>query len=165
MSYYVQHNGQQLGPFTEAEVRAQLASGAISASDHVWWEGQKDWLPLQTTPLVVSAGTPPAVVAGTPAAAAYQPPSALRPTSQLAIWALVCGCVSFFCWIFASIAAVVLGHMALSDLKKNPAQEGRGMAIAGLVLGYLTMAFGLIYLGILGISVLIALGNQVRNGG
>ena len=53
---------------------------------------------------------------------------------------LVCG-VLFFFWP-AAVAAVVLGHLALSDIKKNAGRlAGHGMAIAGLVLGYIGIAF------------------------
>jgi len=38
----------------------------------------------------------------------------------------------------ASIVAVVLGHVALVKIKKNPnVYSGKGMAIAGLILGYI----------------------------
>ena len=36
----------------------------------------------------------------------------------------------------APIVAVVLGHVSLSQIKKEP-QKGKGFAIAGLILGYL----------------------------
>ena len=43
-------------------------------------------------------------------------------------------------WIYwiGSILAIVFGHVALSQIKKSGGtQGGRGMAIAGLVLGYI----------------------------
>jgi peptidyl-prolyl cis-trans isomerase B (cyclophilin B) len=44
-----------------------------------------------------------------------------------------------------SIAAIVLGHVSLDQIKKSgDAQEGRGFAIAGLVLGYIGLALSLI---------------------
>lgn len=158
MSYFVQHGGQQLGPFTEAELKAQLASGAISATDYVWWEGQTEWLVLGQTPLAAASPVPASPMPPAAPPVVGQPmPGMVAPTSQLAIWALVCGCVSLFCWLFVSIPAVVIGHMALKDLKKNPAQQGRGMAIAGLVLGYITLALGLLYLCLFGFGVVMAI--------
>ena len=61
-----------------------------------------------------------------------------RPTrtSGLAIASLVLGIV----WVFwlGSILAVIFGHVALSQIKRSMGTlSGRGMAIAGLVLGYL----------------------------
>ena len=57
-------------------------------------------------------------------------------TSGLAIASLVLGIV----WVFwlGSILAVIFGHVALSQIKRSMgALTGRGMAIAGLILGYL----------------------------
>ena len=50
-------------------------------------------------------------------------------TNGLAIASLVTGVLSF------SIVAVVLGHIALNQINRSR-EEGRGLAIAGLVLGY-----------------------------
>ena len=156
MSIYVHRNGQQLGPFTEEQLKAQLASGAISIQDHVWWDGQKDWVPLNQTPF---GGLPPGapVIPGTAAAAAY-PVGVAAPTSQLAIWALVCGCASILCSVFSAIPAIILGHMGLSEIKKNPALQGRGMALAGMILGYIITALFVLYL--IGIVGLVAIGGK-----
>ncbi|MCE0521939.1 MAG: DUF4190 domain-containing protein [Methylacidiphilales bacterium] len=161
MQIFIHHDNQQQGPFTEDEIKAKLASGAISLQDHVWWQGQADWIPLGQSSLVASgapAAAPP--VPGMPAV-----PLAVAPastTSQLAIWSLVCGCLSLLCSIFTAIPAIILGHMGRSEIKKNPALQGGGMALAGLILGYVFTAFSILYLSIVGISVLIALGNQVK---
>jgi type IV pilus assembly protein PilA len=62
------------------------------------------------------------------------------PTSGKAIASLICGI--FFFMLPASIAAVVLGHLSLSDIKKSAGRiQGQGLATAGLVLGYLGLAF------------------------
>ena len=137
MQYFIHHNDQQIGPFTEAEVKAKLASGEITPQDHVWWEGQQGWTPLGQTPL---AGTATPAVPVTPVA----PVGAVAPvregtTSSLALWSLICGCVGLLCG-FASIPAIILGHMGLSETKKNPALKGRGMALAGTILGYVVVA-------------------------
>lgn len=60
--------------------------------------------------------------------------------SNKALASLVCG-VLFFFWP-AAVAAVILGHIALSDIKKSAGRlAGHGMAVAGLLLGYLGLAF------------------------
>jgi type II secretory pathway pseudopilin PulG len=54
---------------------------------------------------------------------------------------MVCG-ILFFFWPFTAIAAVVLGHIALSEIKRSAGRlAGHGMAIAGLILGYIGVAF------------------------
>jgi type II secretory pathway pseudopilin PulG len=53
---------------------------------------------------------------------------------------MVCG-ILFFLWPFSAIAAVVLGHLALSEIKKSAGRlAGHGMAMAGLILGYIGVA-------------------------
>jgi hypothetical protein len=72
-----------------------------------------------------------------------------RPgTNGLAVASFVCG-LAFFCGITAP-AAVVLGHVALSQIKRT-GESGRGLAIAGLVLGYLVIA-GWVTLVVIGIT-------------
>ena len=164
MQYYIHHNNQQLGPFTEAEVKAQLASGAITSTDHVWWQGQQGWVPLNQTAL---AGTPvpgapvTPVIPGTAAAAAYPPGGVIAPTSKLAIWALVCGCLSLLCGLFASIPAIILGHLGLNEVKRTPGLQGRGMALAGMILGYVFTALIVLYL-ILFFFVFASMSKDVR---
>lgn len=61
-------------------------------------------------------------------------------TSGKAVASLICGILFFF--LPASIAAVVMGHMSLSEIKKSAGRlKGQGIATAGLVLGYIGIAF------------------------
>lgn len=75
----------------------------------------------------------------TPGAPQYYAPQ--RPTSGLAITALVLGIVG------GAILAVIFGHVALNDIKRT-GKEGKGMAIAGLVLGYIETAFWVLIIGL-----------------
>jgi uncharacterized protein DUF4190 len=67
----------------------------------------------------------------------YGYPQQQPGTNGLAIASLVLGILWIY-WI-GSILAVVFGHIALNQTKKT-GQGGRGMAIAGLVLGYVGLA-------------------------
>ncbi|WP_162236926.1 DUF4190 domain-containing protein [Agreia sp. Leaf283] len=51
--------------------------------------------------------------------------------------------VSFVSAFFLSLVAVITGHMALGQIKRT-AEKGRGLAIAGLVLGYAGIVGGII---------------------
>ena len=55
-------------------------------------------------------------------------------TSGLAIASMVLGIVWVY-WI-GSILAVIFGHIAISQTSRDETLRGRGMAVAGLVLGY-----------------------------
>lgn len=61
----------------------------------------------------------------------------------MAVASLVLGIVSIpFCFIFVpGLLAVIFGAVALGQIKSNPAQTGRGQAIAGLILGGISLAF------------------------
>ena len=63
-------------------------------------------------------------------------------TSGLAIASLVLGIMWLF-WL-GSILAVIFGHIALSQIKKDSSISGRGMAIAGVTLGWIGVAVLLI---------------------
>ncbi len=66
-------------------------------------------------------------------------------SSNKATASLVCG-VLFLC-APASIAAIILGHLALLDIKRSANRmTGHGLAIAGLVMGYLGIALTTIYI-------------------
>jgi thiol:disulfide interchange protein len=63
----------------------------------------------------------------------------LRPTSSLAVISLVFGILSWCLLpLIGAIVAIVCGHMARGEIRRAPvgAMEGNGMAMAGLVLGY-----------------------------
>ena len=76
-------------------------------------------------------------------------------SNGMAIASMVCGICSlvlfFFFGIVLAIVAVVLGHIHLSNIKKDPQHySGHGMAVAGLATGYVGIGFfvlGLMFLG------------------
>jgi len=66
----------------------------------------------------------------------YYPPARVAPTNGLAIAALVCGLAEMFTLGRAAIPAVILGHLARGQIK-HTGERGDGMAVAGLIFGYL----------------------------
>jgi Na+/pantothenate symporter len=67
-------------------------------------------------------------------------------TSPLAVWSLVLGILSLLCFsFFAGIPAIICGHMGRSRIRDSQgALKGEGMALAGLILAYISMALFLI---------------------
>lgn len=63
------------------------------------------------------------------------------------ILGLVLGLPFVFEWMLAPVA-VVTGHMALSGMRRTPGVGGRGVAITGLVLGYVGLGILALYLAI-----------------
>ena len=63
-------------------------------------------------------------------------PVSVSSTSGLAIASMVLGILWIY-WI-GSIVALVLGYLALREIRQDPQRiEGKGMAIAGVVLGWI----------------------------
>lgn len=73
-----------------------------------------------------------------------------RKKKGLAIASLVLSIIGGYPWAStASVIAVICGHIALFKIKKYPdVYTGKGLAIAGLILGYLGLIFA-ITLGIM----------------
>jgi Domain of unknown function (DUF4190) len=61
-----------------------------------------------------------------------------QKTSGLAIASLVCSLSSLVICI-GWIPGIICGHLAKSELRRNPNLKGSGMATAGLVIGYILM--------------------------
>ena len=76
--------------------------------------------------------------------------SAAQRTSGYAIASLILGIAGLFVFpIVPSILAIVFGHKAREDLRRDPAVGGDGLATAGIVLGWVGIALtaiGLLFL-------------------
>ena len=66
---------------------------------------------------------------------AYYPYPVQRPTNGLAVAALVCGIAQFAVGV-TFIPAIICGHMARRQIRLT-GEGGDGMALAGLILGYI----------------------------
>jgi hypothetical protein len=65
----------------------------------------------------------------------------IKQTSSLAIISLVSGILGWTLvpWL-GSLVAIITGHMARAEIRRNPdTMEGDGIAVAGLVLGWLSI--------------------------
>ncbi|HSJ02816.1 MAG: DUF4190 domain-containing protein [Verrucomicrobium sp.] len=144
MHYLVARDGQQLGQFTVEEIRSGLFDGKFLPNDLGWQEGQSDWTPLsqlfgQITPAArMKRPSGPQVPLAQSVAPNYH-----SPTNGLAVAALILGIICLFTAGLVGIGAVItiiLGHMALAKVRQSHGQlAGKGMAVAGLVMGYLSL--------------------------
>lgn len=84
--------------------------------------------------------------------AAPMPPGTPPETSGKAIVSLVCGLLFFVPLAF--VAAIVFGHISLSEIKRSAGRlKGEGLAMAGLVLGYIWIAGIPVFLIIAAIAI------------
>ena len=90
-----------------------------------------------------------------PPSPAPYPAPAPRQTSALAITSLVSGILGWTLLPFlGSIAAVICGHMARAEIRRDPNLDGDGMAVAGLVLGWVSIAFGVLAILLVIVAIL-----------
>ncbi|HSV62024.1 MAG TPA: DUF4190 domain-containing protein [Chthoniobacterales bacterium] len=159
MQIHVARDGKELGVYSLEEVNRQLAAGTLRLTDQAWYEGAAGWAALSTVP-GVSAVAPASAPAAAPVSPAAVVPTAAvvvpqRKTEQLATLSLIfsilglCGfCCGFF--LMAAIGGIVCGHVALSRIKANPELEGHGLAMAGLIIGYVAVASWLVWILLFG---------------
>ena len=150
MQIYILRDNQQTGPFTEAEVRAELAAGTVTPDSLVWWDGLPEWKALSQTPIGAAPAAAPVVTpaAVVPPSVTEFVPGATR-TSGLAIVSLIAGIPGFVCAPVLGLTAVILGHIARSQIRKDPTLKGSGLALTGLVFGYLWLVLFVAWIGFL----------------
>lgn len=82
-------------------------------------------------------------------------------TSDKALASMILGLCVFVAGFLAGLPAVILGHMAKTEIRKsNGRLRGDGMALTGLILGYLSLA--LLPIMIMLIIAAIAIPNLLR---
>lgn len=171
MNWFYAKNGAQQGPLSTDELKSRIAMGEVGPKDLAWSEGMPDWMPIseisqlkieapvreaEVPPPVLSAGPSPYQSPSAPAPAGYQAPlqgvPGQSPAQGLAIGALVCGIIAFIgccTGVFGglvALAAIILGHIAISRVNANPgAFGGKGMARTGLIFGYLGLIGAIIF--------------------
>jgi competence protein ComGC len=91
------------------------------------------------------------------------PPLPMPPpkTAPLAVWSLVLGILGLTCfYLFTAIPAVICGHLAWSRIKRSGgALTGDGLALAGMITGYIGIGLSLVVLPLL---LAIAIPNFVK---
>jgi hypothetical protein len=142
----------QENPSTTDTAATDTSSTDTSSSDTTATAQLPDMQPTAAQPTVPIAPTQNTAPQNTaPASPQYNYPP-VRPTNVLGIITLVLGVLGF------AIVPVITGHIALAQIKRT-GDDGRGITIAGLVLGYIGVAgyvfaallfFGALFLGFLG---------------
>lgn len=76
-----------------------------------------------------------------PTAPPLAAPAPNAPTSGKALASMITGIFGLLL-LFPAIAAIILGHISRSEIRKsNGRLQGNGMAMAGLIMGYMVIAF------------------------
>ena len=147
-------DGREYGPVDADQVRRWILEGRAVAASRARLEGASEWKPLAQ----FSEFSDP-LARGSTRAPIYVP---LRRTSSYAVAGLVLGLLSFagFCCFYGipfNLLGLIFSVLGLSQAQRYPEiYEGKGIAIAGLVLSILSLlAMGALFLW-------MALGQPLR---
>ena len=151
MIIHVSRSGQEIGRFPMEEWEDARRSGAVVDTDLAWHDGLTDWISVRELADAVRPAQPPAL-----------PPSPPRlpanpETSKAAVRSLI---YSILGWspilpVIGAVIGVICGHKALRSMKANPGRfEGQGLAVSGLVVGYLNLGLVVAFLGSVALFVL-----------
>lgn len=77
-----------------------------------------------------------------------------KPQSVLALMSFISAFLFFI--PLNNIISIILGHVALNDIKRNPNQEGAGLAKAGLIISYSLLGLALIALIVIGFFIMLS---------
>lgn len=162
MEWYYAKHGKQEGPVDLATLQSKVTSGEIAPTDLIWREGMAEWTAAGEVSEVSSgadreaaapASTPEVAAGGagtvyqTPQQPLAQPTMIGAPTNGMAIASMVCGIIGIMlCYIhgLCALPAVICGHVAMKQINNSlTPMGGKGMAVAGLVTGYIGLLFQL----------------------
>ena len=144
-------DGKEYGPISLEQFSQWAAEGRVSPQTRVQPVGATDWTAAAGIPELQSIfarlGRAPTVVLTSP----ISPPASGEPQKGLAVTSLVLGILSLVCLgPLTGIPAIICGHIARRRSRQSPAQySGPGMALAGMVLGYASLALAVVVAAIL----------------
>ena len=135
-------DGKEYGPIGLEQLSQWIADGRVNLQTKVQPVGAPDWKSASEIPELqaIFAGLGRTAPAGAPSP--ISAPASAQPQQGLAVTSLVLGILSLVCLgPLTGIPAIICGHIARKRSRLSPAQYGgSGMAIAGLVLGYASLA-------------------------
>jgi hypothetical protein len=140
-------DGKEYGPATVEQIRQWVAEGRVEHRTPVFVDGAKDWNFIGLLPEFANcfpaSGTPPNIappVRGISSAGQKAKTNSYAQAGMIfGILSLVCCC----CGFPFGVLGLVFSLIGLSQINANPQlHEGRGMAIAGLVLSIVSLLLG-----------------------
>jgi hypothetical protein len=95
------------------------------------------------------------IVTDLPGARSVGSPPVVRPkgTNGLAVASLACGIAQFMLGPLPTIPAIVFGHVARHQIKRT-GEDGGGLALAGLILGWAAVVLGVLI--VVGLATVVA---------
>ncbi|MBM3890961.1 MAG: DUF4339 domain-containing protein [Verrucomicrobia bacterium] len=134
-------DGREYGPVDLATLQQWAREGRLVRDSRVWDSRTSGWLRAgDVAELAAIFGAPAQPPPAIPVP--LTPPPAAPRTNVLAIWSLVLSLLGFCCGC-TPIAGIICGIIALPQIKAR-GEEGRGMAIAGIIIGVIMLVLSVL---------------------
>ncbi|MFZ0827126.1 MAG: DUF4190 domain-containing protein [Verrucomicrobiia bacterium] len=137
-------DGREYGPVAAGQLQQWISEGRANAQTPALAPGAMEWKPLGALPEFAAqfALSGPPVIGSLPG---ILMPASPRKTNSFAVWGLIFGILSLTCCCGCpfNIVGLVFSLVGLLQINGHPElYEGRGQAIAGLVLSAASLIFG-----------------------
>jgi hypothetical protein len=152
-------DGKEYGPVPLETIKQWVQEGRIGPRTRIQGSDSTEWRSAPELPelsnLFPSRPVEPAPV--------VVPPQG-EPQKGLAITSFVLGLLSMVCFAFLTgIPAIICGHIAHNRARRQPGQYGgAGFAIAGFVMGYVSLLFSLVILPAMLLPALATAKNRAQ---
>ena len=157
--YYSQKGEQVDEPVSRQQLEQLIASGQLTPDEFVWTSGMSYWDAAATVfpELFAAPREVPSQDDGFDSVG-VQPNSQAKSSAPMAVASFVLGLLGGTVFFFiGSILAIVFGHIALKQISASEGElGGRGLALAGLILGYIVVTTTVV--GVLVFIILSILG-------
>ena len=141
-------DGKPYGPISLEQMRQWIAEGRVNAQTRVQEADAADWKTAAEFPELGFAPAGGVHGAGLSSPRPLPTGQAAGQQNGLATTSFVLGLLSLVCFGFlAGIPAIICGHLARGRARQLPGLYGRaGLALAGLIMGYLSLLVTLVIL-------------------
>ena len=126
---------KEYGPISAEDVQRWIAEHRLYANSFARAETGGEWKPLSQFPEFSVALSTAAPITG------FQSSSPIQQSNSMATLGLVLSCFSLICCGCGPfpILGVVFSCIGLAQANRDPAQTGRSLAIAGIVIGVVAL--------------------------
>ncbi len=138
-------DGKEYGPATAGQLRQWMAEGRANAQTPTLAPGATEWKPLGALPEFAGHFAPPVPPVIAPLKPGASTAGQWPKTNSFATAGLIFGILSLTCCCGCpfNILGLVFSLIGLSQINRHPElYEGRGLAIAGLILSAASLVLG-----------------------
>lgn len=136
---------KRYGPVTESWIITQIQKNLVPEGALVWRQGMREWTAWESTYPFSQHALP---LPQARHAERYGETVAPVRTSGLAVASMILSIVGLFLFYFGFIAdliGLILGAVALKQIDITRGLQGRGMALAGLIIGVIGVALSIFW--------------------